>query len=304
DLQIGFYNTSCPTAESLVQQAVAAAFANNSGIAPGLIRMHFHDCFVRGCDASVLLDSTANNTAEKDAIPNNPSLRGFEVITAAKSAVEAACPQTVSCADILAFAARDSANLAGNITYQVPSGRRDGTVSLASEANAQIPSPLFNATQLINSFANKTLTADEMVTLSGAHSIGVAHCSSFTNRLYNFNSGSGIDPTLSPSYAALLRNTCPANSTRFTPITVSLDIITPSVLDNMYYTGVQLTLGLLTSDQALVTEANLSAAVKANAMNLTAWASKFAQAMVKMGQIEVLTGTQGEIRTNCSVVNS
>lgn len=304
DLQIGFYNTSCPTAESLVQQAVAAAFANNSGIAPGLIRMHFHDCFVRGCDASVLLDSTANNTAEKDAPPNNPSLRGFEVIAAAKSAVEAACPQTVSCADILAFAARDSANLTGNIFYQVPSGRRDGNVSLASEANANIPSPLFNATQLINSFAGKNLTADEMVTLSGAHSIGVAHCSSFLNRIYNFSNTSDVDPTLSSAYADLLRNKCPSNSTRFTPITVSLDIITPAVLDNMYYKGVLLTLGLLTSDQALVTEANLSAAVQDNANNSGGWATKFAQAMVKMGQIQVLTGTQGEIRTNCSVVNS
>nr|4USC_A Chain A, PEROXIDASE [Trachycarpus fortunei]4USC_B Chain B, PEROXIDASE [Trachycarpus fortunei] len=303
DLQIGFYNQSCPSAESLVQQGVAAAFANNSGIAPGLIRMHFHDCFVRGCDGSVLLDSTDTNTAEKDAAPNNPSLRGFEVIAAAKSAVEAACPKTVSCADILAFAARDSAALAGNITYQVPSGRRDGNVSLASEALTNIPAPTFNATQLINSFAGKNLTADEMVTLSGAHSIGVSHCFSFLNRIYNFSNTSQVDPTLSSSYADLLRTKCPSNSTRFTPITVSLDIITPTVLDNRYYTGVQLTLGLLTSDQALVTEANLSAAVKNNADNLTAWVAEFAQAIVKMGQIEVLTGTQGEIRTNCSVVN-
>jgi peroxidase len=57
-LKVGFYNKSCPSAESLVQQAVAAAFKNNSGIAGGLIRLHFHDCFVRVCAISLPPRST------------------------------------------------------------------------------------------------------------------------------------------------------------------------------------------------------------------------------------------------------
>jgi peroxidase len=62
----------------------------------------------QGCDASVLLDDTAGFTGEKGAGPNAGSLRGFDVIDNIKMLLELMCPQTVSCADILAVAARDS----------------------------------------------------------------------------------------------------------------------------------------------------------------------------------------------------
>ena len=254
----------------------------------------------------MLIDTTANNTAEKDAAPNNPSLRGFEVIDAAKKAIEARCPRTVSCADILAFAARDSVALAGNnLTYKVPAGRRDGRVSNATDALNNLPSPLSNATELVGNFTRKGLTAEDMVVLSGAHTVGRSHCSSFTNRLYGFSNASDVDPAISSAYAFLLRSICPSNSTQFVPnTTTDMDLITPAVLDNKYYLGLANNLGLFTSDQALLANATLKKAVDEFVKSESKWKSKFAKAMVKMGNIEVLTGTQGEIRLNCRVVNS
>lgn len=63
--------------------------------------------FLQGCDASILLDDVGSFVGEKNANPNRNSVRGFEVIDAIKTQVEASCNGTVSCADILALAARD-----------------------------------------------------------------------------------------------------------------------------------------------------------------------------------------------------
>ncbi|XP_058734903.1 peroxidase 5-like [Vicia villosa] len=134
-LDVGFYSYSCGMAEFMVKDEVRKSFYKNPGIAAGLVRMHFHDSFIRGCDASVLLDSTSSNTTETDSPANKPILRGFEVIDNAKAKLEEACKGIVSCADIVAFAARDSVELAGGLGYDVPAGRRDGKISLASDTD-------------------------------------------------------------------------------------------------------------------------------------------------------------------------
>lgn len=260
---------------------------------------------MQGCDGSVLLDSVnGKETAEKDSPINNPSLRGFEVIDEAKALLELLCPRTVSCADILAYAARDSTFFVGGIKYAVPGGRRDGRVSLSSEVIQNLPPPFFNAKQLKDNFKRKGLSLDEMVTLSGAHSIGVSHCSSFSNRLYGFNATHPQDPSLDARYASFLKRQCPRpiSDTQNDPI-VNLDVASPNHLDNKYYLNLKNHRGLLTSDQTLFESPLTSKLVMNNLKYGSTWARKFAAAMVHMGSIEILTGNKGEIRKNCHFVN-
>ncbi|KAG0457107.1 hypothetical protein HPP92_022264 [Vanilla planifolia] len=301
-LQLGFYETRCPMAEMVVFQEVSMAIRNDVGIAAGLVRMHFHDCFVRGCDGSVLIDSTPGNSAEKDSPVNNPSLRGFEVIDRAKARLEAACNAVVSCADILAFAARDSIAMTGGIPYAVPSGRRDGRVSIAFETFTNLPGPNFNLSQLTQSFANKAFSQEEMVTLSGAHSIGRAHCGTFSNRLYNFSAISAQDPSLEPFLAMQLMQQCPLGNND-SSFVVQMDPRSPYTLDTSYYYNIAANRALFVSDQALMADSATANQVMRNAFDNDAWRSDFSQAMLKLGQLGVLTGTEGEIRLNCRVVN-
>lgn len=301
-LSVGFYKYTCPPAEAIVRATLYEAFSSDPGLAADFLRMYFHDCFVRGCDASILLNSTKGNTAEKDSPVNNPSLEGFDVIDQAKARLEAACPRTVSCADIIAFAARDSVFKAGRIYYDVPSGRRDGRISRASEVIQNLPPPTFTVPQLIANFARKGFSMDEMVTLSGAHSIGSSHCSSFSNRLYSFNATHKQDPLLDPKYAAFLKTKCPQGNSKTDP-KVALDSITPNTLDNKYYQQLLTYRGLFSSDEALYTSKLTKGMVLNNAKYGRVWGPKFVKAMVKLGSLDVLTGQQGEIRKVCGAVN-
>ena len=107
-LQVGFYSNSCPGAESTVASVVRQSGSADPTILPALIRLQFHDCFVRGCDASVLIKGGAGgNNAEVDN-SKHQGLRGVEIIEGAKTQLEALCPGVVSCADIVVLAARDA----------------------------------------------------------------------------------------------------------------------------------------------------------------------------------------------------
>ncbi|KAJ4799217.1 Peroxidase [Rhynchospora pubera] len=296
-LEVDYYKCkqTCPQAEEIVKGVVYNYVSKEPGLGAGLIRMFFHDCFVRGCDASVLLDpSELNPNPEKLAVPNNPSLRGFEVIDDAKLAVEHVCPGVVSCADIIAFAARDAAYILGSISYEIPSGRLDGRVSNADEVLKALPAPFHNLTVVKALFAAQGLSTNDVVALSGAHSIGRSHCSSFTNRLYPT-----IDPTMDESFGYFLRGLCPENA----PVdgVVTQDFVTPTELDNQYYQNVADRKGLFFSDWSLLTSVETASLLNDFRTTPGLFEAKFAESMVNMGNIA--GSGQGEIRRICRAVN-
>ncbi|KAF8015197.1 hypothetical protein BT93_H0872 [Corymbia citriodora subsp. variegata] len=299
-LKKNFYRKSCPQAEEIVRNVTRRHVAANFTLPAKLLRMHFHDCFVRGCDGSVLLNSTKNTTAEKEAIPNL-TLGGFDVIDDIKAELEKKCPGVVSCADIVALAARDSVSIQFNRSiWEVQTGRRDGTVSLASEALANIPSPFLNFTALQRNFANKGLNVRDLVVLSGAHTIGVGHCNAFSVRLYNFTGKGDQDPSLNSTYAASLKTQCRnlTDKTTFVP----MDPITPLRFDNRYYAVLEQRRGLFETDAELLTNST-SARITREMLSSHKFFTEFRKSIKKMGAIGVLTGKSGEIRKVCSKIN-
>jgi len=294
ELQVGYYQDTCPKAEAIVRAAVSDA-----GIGAGLIRLLFHDCFVEGCDASVLLDPTKKNPSpEKLGAPNVHSLRGFEAIDEAKFALEDACPGVVSCADVVAFAARDASYLLSGyrVDFDMPAGRLDGRRSNAADTVPSLPPPSANLAQLVENFAAKGLDAEDMVVLSGAHSVGHARCSNFASA--RLGDGADIDP----SFSRRLRRRC--NDTGGEDPTVDQDTVTPAELDSQYYRNVMKGRVLLASDAALMETTEAARMVRESASVGGRWEKKFGEAMVKMAGIGVKqAGRHSEIRINCRVVN-
>ncbi|KAK1439174.1 hypothetical protein QVD17_04989 [Tagetes erecta] len=298
-----FYDRSCPQAKDIVQSVVAKAVAKEARMAASLLRLHFHDCFVKGCDASILLDNSGSIISEKGSVPNRNSARGFEVVDQIKAELEKACPQTVSCADILALAARDSTVLTGGPSWEVPLGRRDSLSASLSGSNQNIPAPNNTFQTILTKFKLKGLDIVDFVTLSGSHTIGNARCTSFRQRLYN-NTGKGQpDLSLDQSYAAKLRQNCPRSGGDQNLF--FLDPVSPTKFDNSYYKNLIAKKGLLSSDEILFTQNQQTMEfVKQYAANQELFFQQFAKSMVKMGNITPLTGKSGQIRKICRKVNS
>ncbi|CAF1701002.1 unnamed protein product [Brassica napus] len=270
-LKNGYYSSSCPRAESI------------------------------GCDGSVLIKG---KSAEQAALANG-GLRGFEVIDDAKAQLELECPGVVSCADILALAARDAVDLSSGPSWRVPTGRKDGRISFASEAS-NLPSPFDSVAVQKQKFEAKGLDAHDLVTLLGAHTIGQTDCLFFRYRLYNYTVTGNSDPTISPSFLTQLKTLCPPNGDPSKR--VALDIGSPSKFDVSFFKNLRDGNGILESDQRLWSDSETNDVVRKYASTIRGllglrFDKEFGQAMVKMSSIEVKTDVDGEVRKVCSKIN-
>jgi peroxidase len=122
------------------------------------------------------------------------------VIDAIKAELEQLCPETVSCADVLAIAARDSVVAvsllidrmshfiqrfkcvthrsppmqSGGPSWQVEVGRKDSRTASLQAANTNLPAPTSGVATLVQKFTNVGLSAKDMVALSGNRSIDIS----------------------------------------------------------------------------------------------------------------------------------
>lgn len=153
-----YYEKSCPKFLDIIRDSVAEKQQITPSTAAATLRLFFHDCMIGGCDASVLVSSNSFNKAERDADINlSLSGDGFDAVTRAKNILELECPGVVSCADILATAARDLVVIVGGPFYELGLGRKDGLRSKSADTDNKYPLPTMTMTQVSDDSTQLTL---------------------------------------------------------------------------------------------------------------------------------------------------
>lgn len=139
---------------------------------------------------------------------------------------------------------------------------------------------------------------------TGGHTIGTTACQFFSYRLYNFNSTSTSDPSINPSFLPQLKALCPQNGDGTKR--VALDTDSSDRFDATFFDNLRNGRGILESDQKLWTDASTRIVVQrfVGLGGLVAFNAEFGRSMVKMSNIGVKTGSDGEIRKICSAINS
>ncbi|CAJ1940009.1 unnamed protein product [Sphenostylis stenocarpa] len=299
-----YYQKTCPRFPEIVRKITSEKQHNSPTTAAATLRLLFHDCMVGGCDASILITSNSYNKAERDHAVNTPlSGDGFDVISRAKNVLELECPGIVSCADVLVSAVQELVAVSGGPTIPVQFGRKDSLESKSSNPENQFPLPNMTMSEVIQIFARKGFSIQEMVALVGGHTIGMSHCNQFVNRIFKFSKTSETDPAYNPEYAAGLRKLC-ENYTKDPSMAAFNDVITPVKFDNMYYKNLQRGLGLLATDTAMFMDSRTKPFVQKYGADEAKFFEDFSSAMVKLTALEVKTGNAGEVRSRCDSFNT
>ncbi|WVZ13029.1 hypothetical protein V8G54_017559 [Vigna mungo] len=307
-LTLDYYASTCPTVFDIVRKEMECAVLSDPRNAAKIVRLHFHDCFVQGCDGSILLDDTVTLKGEKKAANNINSLKGSAIVDRIKNMVESECPGVVSCADILTIAARDAVILVGGPYWDVPVGRKDSVTANFDLANTNLPTPEESLLSIIAKFLYQGLSVTDMVALAGAHTIGMAQCKNFRSRIYGgFDSTTSLKNPISESHLSNLRSVCPPVGGGDNNIT-AMDYLTPNLFDNSFYQLLLNGEGVLNSDQEMYSSLfgiETRELVKKYAADPLAFFQQFSESMVKMGNI---TNSEsfitGEVRKNCRFVNT
>ncbi|KAG9134551.1 hypothetical protein Leryth_000886 [Lithospermum erythrorhizon] len=230
----------------------------------------------------------------------NFGMRNLKYIDVIKAALEAKCPKTVSCADIIALSASEGSPLLGGPRMLMKTGRRDGRTSFVGEIEKYIPNHNASISSFLSIFKSVGVDTEGAVALIGAHSVGRVHCVNIVDRLYPT-----VDPSLDPAYATYLKGRCPSATPNPVAVEYSrFDRVTTMVLDNMYYKNILAHKGLLVIDQELASDKATAPYVKKMAADNSYFHAQFARAMVILSENNPLTGTQGEIRKDCRFVNA
>ncbi|KAI4377633.1 hypothetical protein MLD38_015230 [Melastoma candidum] len=134
--------------------------------AAGVLRLVFHDAGT--------FDKDLNSGGMNGSIvyelerPENAGLtKPVKVLQKAKTVVDSKKP--VSWADIIAVAGSEAVSICGGPTIQVRLGRLD---SESPDPEGRLPDETLDAFGLKNSFQRKGLSTQELVALSGAHTLG------------------------------------------------------------------------------------------------------------------------------------
>ncbi|XP_072961078.1 peroxidase 21 [Typha angustifolia] len=298
-LRLNYYSKSCPRAEAIVKEEVQKLYNEHGNTAVSWVRNLFHDCMVKSCDASLLLE-TRNTIVSEQASERSFGMRNFKYVTTIKEALERECPATVSCADVIALSARDGVALLGGPHIPMKTGRRDSKESYVDVVEQFIPNHNDTISLVLSRFKSMGISAESTVALLGAHSVGRVHCGNLVGRLYPT-----IDPTIDPAYAKYLRYRCPSpNPDPKDVVYARNDRETPMILDNMYYKNLLRNKGLLLVDQQLVSDPSLSPFVKKMAANNAYFHDRFSTALLLLSENNPLVGNQGEIRKDCRFVNA